>query len=480
MLTIETFKNYWDVQFPDVRLRRSHFVLAVSGGVDSIVLAHIMHSLKAKCTIAHVNFQLRGAESVRDENFVREFAAQYNMPIQVHTCETAKYAETYKMGIQQAAREIRYAWFGALMQEITNKENETGLSESNSLSNKQPSPKPVVLLTAHHADDNVETVLMQLFRGTGIHGLTGIPARRTDVLNMARPLLAFSKAEIIAYAAANDLSNVEDSSNEKNDYTRNLIRNKLLPQIAEVYPNVSENITDTSNRLKEAEQIVNETVALFWKKGFKIKKGIQSIPIAYWNKVKGNATYTWGLVKNYGFKPQQIEEIYKILDANKGAFIASATHRFIKWEDQIQIVSNSSTKEYLTINETMIGQSIQTQHGTLNVEFVDNPMVANESNTFEIDKDPKFAYLDADKLEWPLLFRTWESSDYFYPLGLGKKKKLNAFLGNLKLSPSVKSNQAVLCASDRIVWVVGVRIDDRMKIKASTQRIIKFTFQNTF
>ena len=473
MLTIETFKKYWDTEFPDVRLRRSHFVLAVSGGVDSIVLAHLMHSLKAKCTIAHVNFQLRGAESSRDENFVRAFATQYDMPLQVHTCETEKYAETYKMGIQQAAREIRYAWFGALMQEILIQEQEDTKS---TLGAKL---KPVVLLTAHHADDNVETVLMQLFRGTGIHGLTGIPARRTDVLNMARPLLAFSKADIIAYATDNNLSYVEDSSNEKNDYTRNLIRNKLLPQIAEIYPNVSENITNTVIRLKEAEQIVNETVASFWKKGIKIKKGIPSIPIAYWNKVKGNATYTWGLVKHYGFKPQQIEEIYKILEANKGAFIASATHRFIKWEDQIQIVSNTSTKEYVTIDASMVGGSIQTQHGILHLEWIHYADSDNESKEIILDKDPKFAYIDANKLEWPLLFRTWEPTDYFYPLGFGKKKKLNAFLGNLKLSPSVKSKQAVLCAGDKIIWVVGIRIDDRVKIKSSTQKIIKLFWQDS-
>ena len=474
MLTIETFKNYWDTTFPDLRLRRSHFVLAVSGGVDSIVLAHLMHSVKAKCTIAHVNFQLRGAESARDEQFVRDFAAKYNMPIQVHACETTKYAETYKMGIQQAAREIRYAWFGALMQEISIKENEISQDDVTNLSHKKPNPKPVVLLTAHHADDNVETVLMQLFRGTGIHGLTGIPARRNDMLNMARPLLAFSKADIKAYALANDLSYVEDSSNEKDDYTRNLIRNKLLPQIAEVYPMVSENIVDTVNRLKEAEQIVLDTVAAFWKKGFKIKKGIPSIPIAYWNKVKGNATYTWGLVKQYGFKPQQIEEIYKILDAQKGAFIASATHRFIKWEGQIQIVSNTSTKEYLTIDKIMVGTSIQTQHGTLHFELIEN------SAALAIDKDPKFGYLAADKLEWPLLFRSWEPTDYFYPLGLGKKKKLNAFLGNLKLSPSVKSKQAVISSGDKLVWVVGVRIDDRFKVKPSSKTILKIIFQSTF
>jgi tRNA(Ile)-lysidine synthase len=462
MLNLETFKAYWDKQFPDVILRRSHFILAVSGGVDSIVLAHLMHAIKSKCTIAHVNFQLRGEESIRDEQFVRDFANQLSMPIEIHTCETAKYAETYKMGIQQAAREIRYAWFGALTEKLTQQETE-----------------PIVLLTAHHADDQVETVLMQLFRGTGIHGLTGMPARRNDVLNMARPLLIFSKAEIKAYAAANEIAYVEDSSNEKNDYTRNLIRNQLLPQLATVYPTVQENIIATSERIKEAEQIVIQTVDAFWKKGFKFKKGIPSIAISYWNKVKGNATYTWGLIKQFGFKPQQIEEVYKILESTKGAFIASSTHKLINWEGYIQIVSNDREKEYFTIPEMKTVNAndnvnrIVFKNGRLHFEMIEN------SSDLEFDKDPRFAYLDADKLDWPLLYRTWEPTDYFYPLGLHKKKKLNHFLGALKLSPKHKEKVAVLCASNRICWVIGKRIDDRFKITLTTQNILKISWLET-
>ena len=210
MLNIETFKAYWDKQFPDDRLRRSHFLLAVSGGVDSIVLAHLMHALKAKCTIAHVNFQLRGAESIRDENFVKSFAAQYKIPFKVFHSDTNEYAKKHKLAIQQAAREIRYAWFETLMKEMDNKEKESDEIEShsypNSKHNSKANPRPVVLLTAHHENDNVETILMQLFRGTGIHGLTGIPARRNDQLSLARPLLAFTKAEIIEYANTNGLS----------------------------------------------------------------------------------------------------------------------------------------------------------------------------------------------------------------------------------------------------------------------------------
>jgi tRNA(Ile)-lysidine synthase len=463
MLNLETFKANWDKQFPDINLHKTHFIVAVSGGVDSVVLTHLLHALNATSTIAHVNFQLRGAESVRDENFVRDFAAQLKLPVEVHACETAKYAETYKMGIQQAAREIRYAWFGALTEKLIQQAKEN-IAQSN--------PKSVILLTAHHADDQVETVLMQLFRGTGIHGLTGIPARRIDVLNMARPLLIFSKAEIKTYALANGLSYVEDSSNEKNDYTRNLIRNQLLPQVSTIYPMVHDNILATSERLKEAEDIVIKTVEAFWKKGFKYKKGLPSIPISYWQIVKGNATYTWGLIKEYGFKPQQIQEVYKILHASNGAYIASETHQFMKWGDQIQIINKGEGGDFLVIdNPANENFSLDSKYGKLHFEFVEN------IDFEKISKQPNSAYLDADKLTWPLVFRTWALSDYFYPLGLGKKKKVNHFLSGLKLSPVQKSRTTLLCTGDKIAWVVGKRMDDRFKIKSSTPLTLKISWQ---
>lgn len=485
MLNIETFKAYWDKQFPDVRLRRSHFLLAVSGGVDSIVLAHLMQAVKAKCTIAHVNFQLRGAESIRDEKFVESFAAQYQIPFKVYHSDTNEYAQKHKMAIQQAAREIRYTWFETLMKEIDKKEKETEPDEivANSNHNPKPNPKPVVLLTAHHENDNVETILMQLFRGTGIHGLTGIPARRNDQLNLARPLLAFSKAEIIEYANANGLSYVEDSSNEKDDYTRNFIRNTLLPQMATIFPTVSENIISTSKHIKEAEQIVNNAVAAFWKKGLKIKKGLLTIPVSYWNKVIHNDTYTYLLIIKYGFTQNQIEEVYKLLNAKQGAHIDSASHQFIKWNNEILIVNKVAEKEYISIDKNNFHNSdlssnslreiakIKTSNGSLSFEYL-----TNDTN-LSIEANAKFAYLDADKIEWPLLLRTWEMSDYFYPLGLGKKKKLNHFLSALKLNPADKSKIAVIYSGEHLIWVVGHRIDDRFKIKPSTQNVLKIIWQ---
>ena len=450
MLTLEAFKQNWEKQFPATTLKNNHFLIAVSGGLDSIVLAYLIKKTGAQCSIAHANFQLRGTESERDEQFVRAFATQWDIPVHVHKFETAQYAETYKMGIQEAAREIRYAWFGALLKELTTQ-------------------KPVILLTAHHADDQAETVLMQLFRGTGLHGLTGIPSRRSDSMNIIRPLLTYTKAELKEFAMTNAIQNIEDSSNEKNDYTRNLIRNKLLPQIQAVYPNVTQNILDTVERLKESEAIVNDTVQLFWKKGVRVSKGILTIPVEYWKKVKGNQTYTWSFIKDYGFKATQIEEVLKLLQAGQGAYIASPSHRFIKWKELIQIVPNDAEKEHIIVPEAPV--SISTKWEKIQFEI-------KSATELVIHPDPAIAYLDADQMEWPLLLRTWRNTDYFYPLGLRKKKKMAHFLGGLKLSPSVKPRVLVLVKGDKLLWVVGKRLDDRFKVTPATKKVLIITSQS--
>ena len=457
LLDLEQFKSHWATTFPGITTHNTHFIIAVSGGVDSIVLAALMQQMGAKCSIAHANFQLRGDESNRDERFVQAFATKMDMPFLTKRFDTLAFAEQYKMGIQQAAREIRYAWFESLIKEMSPSSN-------------------IVLLTAHHADDQVETVLMQFFRGTGLHGLTGIPAMRThqqnplatDHINLIRPLLPFSKASIKDFAKLNGLDYVEDSSNVKNDYTRNLIRNQLIPQMETIYPNVNQQVLDTISRLKEAEAIVAATVAAYWKKHISFPKGIPTIEISKWNQLKGNATYIWGLVQAYGFKATQLKEIHKIAGAAKGAFIASSSHRLIKWDNQIQIVSNQEDKVYETVSKDQM--VVDTLYGKLQLEWIDN------MEALKVDTSATMAYLDADLLDWPLLNRSWVATDYFYPLGLRKKKKLNHFLGSLKLSPAIKSKTTVLCSDKKIAWVVGQRIDDRFKITPQTKSVVKITF----
>ena len=457
LLDLEQFKSHWATTFPGISTHNTHFVIAVSGGVDSVVLAALMQQMGANCSIAHANFQLRGDESNRDESFVQAFATKMGMPFLTKRFDTLAFAEQYKMGIQQAAREIRYAWFESLIKEMDPSSN-------------------IVLLTAHHADDQVETVLMQFFRGTGLHGLTGIPAIRshqqnplaTDHIDLIRPLLPFSKANIKDFAKANGLDFVEDSSNLKNDYTRNLIRNQLIPQMETIYPNLNQQVLDTISRLKEAETIVAATVAAYWKKHIRFPKGIPTFELTSWNQLKGNATYIWGLVQAYGFKATQLKEIHKIAGASKGAFIASSSHRLIKWDNQIQIVSNQEDKVFETISKDQL--VVDTLFGKLQLEWIDN------MEALKVDTSANMAYLDAEQLSWPLLNRSWVATDYFYPLGLRKKKKLNHFLGSLKLSPAIKSKTTVLCSDSKIVWVVGQRIDDRFKITPNTKSVVKITF----
>jgi len=448
MLTLENFTRNWEKIFPALSLKKLTFIIGVSGGVDSIVLAYLMHKAGACISMAHANFQLRGEESTRDENFVKAFAEKYSIPLALNKFETAAYAQTYKMGIQEAAREMRYAWFSTLLSDQANTKK--------------------VLLTAHHADDQVETVFMQIARGTGLHGLTGIPERREDALSIARPLLHFSKEAIIEFAKLNGLDFVEDSSNTKDDYTRNLFRHKIIPTIQEVIPNMTQNVLDTIQRLKESETIVESTVADFWKKGLRVQKGILSIPVKHWKKVNHNFTYTWGLIKNYGFKPQQISEVHKLLVANNGAYIATPSHRFIKFNESIQIIDNNTEKEHIVIH--VADGDLQVNEGVLHFEM------KTALKLGDIKKEPNYAYLDADKLEWPLLFRTWQPTDYFYPLGLRKKKKLNHFLGGLKLSPAAKQKTAVLTMCDKLLWVVGYRIDDRFKITEQTKNVLVITW----
>ena len=462
LLDLEQFKSHWATTFPGITTHNTHFIIAVSGGVDSIVLAALMQQMGANCSIAHANFQLRGDESNRDESFVQVFATKMGMPFLTKRFDTLAFAEQYKMGIQQAAREIRYAWFESLMKEMDLQAN-----------------TKLVLLTAHHADDQVETVLMQFFRGTGLHGLTGIPAIRThqqnplatDHINLIRPLLPFSKVNIKDFAKKNGLEYVEDSSNLKNDYTRNLIRNQLIPQMETIYPNVNQQVLDTISRLKEAEVIVNTTVTAYWKKHIHFPKGIPTIDLSTWNLLNGNATYIWGLVQAYGFKATQLKEIHKIAGASKGAFIASSSHRLIKWDNQIQIVSNQEDKVYETISKDQL--VVDTLFGKLQLEWIEN------MEALKVDTSATMAYLDADLLSWPLLNRSWVLTDYFYPLGLRKKKKLNHFLGSLKLSPAIKARTTVLCSDSKIVWVIGQRIDERFKITPNTKRVVKITFLST-
>jgi len=252
----EKFVQYWKMEFPHLSKENCHLLLAVSGGVDSVVLTDLLVKTGFEFSIAHCNFQLRGEESSRDETFVRSLGEKYNKKVFVKTFDTSTYAIANKISVQVAARELRYAWFKEVNSEMSNmKDNNVFLGS------RLSTPDSRLIVTAHHADDNIETVLINFFRGTGIQGLKGIQAFQQEQ-QLIRPLLHFRKEELLQYAKENDLYYVEDSSNSSDKYTRNYFRNQLIPSVKEVFNNAEENVLNTIERLKEAEILFSQAIAV--------------------------------------------------------------------------------------------------------------------------------------------------------------------------------------------------------------------------
>jgi len=424
---------------------RDHLLLAVSGGADSVVLCELCHRAGYTFSIAHCNFQLRGAESERDEKLVRQLGVKYGVEVLVKRFETATYAAEMKISIQEAARSLRYEWFAELQE------------------SQNPSIHNIFLLTAHHADDNNETLLMHFFRGTGLHGLTAIPAVYGDI---RRPLLGFFKEELLDFARENNLEYVEDSSNASSKYTRNFFRNEVLPLISQVYPQVKYNLQDNISRFKEAEKLYRLSVDELKKKLCRIKGAEVHIPVKQLLQYD-NKALIYEIIRDYGFGEKQVEEVLKLAGSESGRYLDSPVlqYRLIKHRHWF-IISPvfSAAAAIIAIGEQE--KSTGYEQGILYVE-----KIMNTGKPVPAAADT--AWLDTKLIRYPLILRKWKAGDYFYPLGMKKKKKLSRFFIDLRLSKSQKENCWVLETDKRIAWVIGYRIDDRFKITASTKEILQ-------
>ena len=422
-----------------IQLKHSKLLVAVSGGVDSVVLCDLLHKAGVDFAIAHCNFGLRGEESERDELFVRGVADKYQKAILVERFATQTYAEENKISIQVAARDLRYNWFRSLLDQHKDLK---------------------YITTAHHADDNIETVVMNFFRGTGLKGLIGMD----EVFqNIYRPLMSFRKSEILQYAKENNLQYVEDSSNATSNYTRNYFRNELIPAIKKVFPAVEENILENIERLKEVEHVYQQSINKY-KENLVEQKGLEEhIPILKLKKSRPVRTILWEIIKDKDFTAGQIDEIIKLMDASNGSYIQSNTHRIIRNRNWFIIapIQNTQAKHVIIEQDE---KKVSFANGVLEIEKISNckPQTSN-----------LIAYLDADTITFPLLLRKWKQGDYFYPLGMKKKKKLSKFFIDQKLSLTDKEKVWVLESDKRIVWVINHRIDDRFKILPSTKNVLK-------
>ena len=395
------------------QLKNKKILLAISGGIDSVVLTHLLYSHGTELLLAHCNFQLRGEESDGDEAFVRNFAKTLGIPLEVKRFDTKEYAKAQQLNTQLAARELRYEWFYQLL--------ETHHCEA--------------LATAHHANDNLETFLINLSRGSGLDGLLGIP-QQTD--KIVRPLLQWSRQQIYDYAEAHQLQWREDSSNASNKYVRNVIRHEIIPQMAAIHPNYLENFNQTQEYLHQSARFIDFYIEE-WRKSCFNPKGEVSVPIAI-DTQKLQTAPEIDLVLHKLFYPYgfgNIKDLKNLLfNAEAGKQLLSATHSLVK-------DSKGAWLKELT-------------------------------PPFNLTKgDPNIAFIDADKLTAPLTLRQKQTGDFFYPIGLGVKKKLSKFFIDEKYSQVARENQWLLCSGEDIVWVVGKRLDERFKITEATQKALK-------
>lgn len=427
-------QNHIDKEIPF--LRQKKLLLAVSGGLDSMVLLHLFQELNCDIAIAHCNFQLRGMESFGDQQFVEQYAQLRKIPLFIKQFDTEFYAKEAKLSTQIAARELRYEWFYELL-------------ESNNFD---------YIITGHHADDNLETFLINLSRGTGLEGLTGIPVENGRII---RPLLFLSRQDIENYAIDQGVKWREDSSNASDKYVRNKIRHHLIPVLKELNPNFISSFLKTQNFLSDSMDLVEDAARMIYQQ-VAIEEGDQiRFRLKQLLQLSNYRSYLYQWLRNYGFTAW--EDIYDLVGCQSGKQVFSKDYRLLKDRDSLILTPIGTTEEPTEF-------LIQPQD-----TIVDTP-IKIELSTAEnlVDASNTTIFVDSDQLEFPLQIRKWKRGDVFFPLGMnGKSKKLSKFFKDEKMSLLEKESTWLLCSNNQIVWIMGLRADHRFRISNTTQNILK-------
>lgn len=436
---IHKFKSHINERFSF--LKDSKLLIAISGGMDSVVLTYLCKEAQLNMALAHCNFNLRADESDGDEDFVLQLAEDLDLEVFVESFDTAQYAQDSKQSIQMAARELRYNWFLELS-------NQLGFD---------------YVLTAHHADDNLETFLINFTRGTGLEGLTGIPEVNGKFV---RPLLPFSRSEMEAFAKENQLKWRDDSSNTSTKYLRNKLRHDVIPILKEINPNLLQNFATTQSNLKDSQDIVADSIDAFLQKTLDISNESHArFKISEFKNKQNPKAYVFEVFKDFGFT--EWNDVLNLLDAQSGKQVLSEQWRLIKDRDYLLLSEiHGKTYDKITISEG--DKTIEMPIGTLYINDVD-----------EVSETAKhIVYIDKNKLHFPLTLRTWEEGDVFYPLGMSGKKKLSKYFKDEKLSLLEKENTWLLFSGNEIVWVIGKRADERFKVTGNTDHILKIEFNS--
>lgn len=414
-------------------------IVGVSGGADSVALLDILHSFKIECVIAHCNFHLRGEESNRDAFFVEELCKKYNLKFERIDFDTEAYAEINSISIEMAARELRYGWFEKL--------------RVIHLADK--------IAVAHHRDDSVETILLNLIRGTGIKGLTGIAPMNGKVI---RPLLCVSRDEILEYLKERNLNYVDDSTNSEDLYSRNKIRLNILPMMETINPSVKDAIIRTSENLRQVANIYYMYMTQVKSEIFKENK----INIGMLIQYAEPEAILYELLSPFGFNPATIGQIFESIISQSGKIFYSPTHELLK--DRGFFILKK--KETLVVDSFTIHEDDITVPHPIKLQIEKLPM----TNDFAIEKNPNILYIDSSKIEYPLTLRHWKNGDWFIPFGMKGRKKVSDYFTDQKLNLFDKENIWLLCSGENIIWIVGKRSDDRYRIDSTTTEITKISF----
>ena len=408
-------------------------IVALSGGADSVALMLILKRLGYQLEAAHCNFRLRGDESDRDEQFVISLCQKENIPLHLIHFDTALYAQLHKVSIEMAARELRYRYFEQLRSDV-------GAAE---------------VCVAHHQDDAVETLLMNLVRGTGIHGLTGIRPRNGHIV---RPLLCVSRSEIEQYLQELGQSYVTDSTNLVPDVVRNKLRLEVLPLLRQINPAAPANIARTARRMADVERVfdisIQQAVSCLSADGI--------VDVSWLLEQPAPEYLLYELLTSKGFTPQQVEQVYDHLHAQTGRLFQSPTHELAFDRGRLVIEQRREQPTPLTIPEPGVYCRAEQKYHIKLTDIV------------EISKSPDVATLDADKVRFPLTIRCVQSGDRFQPFGMKGSRLVSDYLTDCKRTVFEKRRQQVVCdAEGRIIWLIGERTDQRFAVDTSTCRLLR-------
>ncbi|MCD7974150.1 MAG: tRNA lysidine(34) synthetase TilS [Candidatus Azobacteroides sp.] len=442
---LERVKRY--IEENKLLFPKEKVLVGVSGGADSVALLDMLYHLGYHCIICHCNFHLRADESLRDEHFVHALATSYQLPFIKTDFDTQRYAKEKNLSIEMAARELRYTWFEEKRQEYN----------------------ASAIAVGHHLDDSVETTFLNLCRGTGIRGLTGIRAKNG---NIVRPLLTLSKKDILTYLSAGSLSFVTDSTNEDSIYTRNFIRNKIIPLFEELNPDFNQTMQRTQEYLTDTEAIYRQAVE-YWKSNIVKQKAQQwEIAVPVLLSSPAPSTILFEILSPFGFNSAVIKDISGHLTdiPGKTFYNSDVTYRVILHRDCLILSPNKKATEdpiYL-IEENTSGISLPI---SLRLTIQEN------SPDFCFNKKKETAYFDLEKLAFPLILRHWKKGDRFVPFGMKGKKKLSDYFTDRKMCLPEKEMLWILCnAKDEILWIVGERADNRFRVTETTRDILRIDF----